>query len=92
MKFDHFPADYFNCDGIASNGCEASVRGTAMCGGCVTEDAELSAGTNCLALPNVVAVACVGPIGQATCRVTGCNAGWANANGDAADGCEKQLR
>ncbi|MDP3219087.1 MAG: hypothetical protein Q8S73_33625 [Deltaproteobacteria bacterium] len=63
-----------NCDGDASNGCETSTRTTvAHCGGC---DRPCS-------LPNATAGCAAG-----ACTIASCNAGFANCDGNAANGCE----
>jgi hypothetical protein len=63
-----------DCDGVADNGCEASVAADPMhCGTC---------GNACV-LPNATP-ACVG----GSCAVAGCNAGFGNCDGQASTGCE----
>ncbi len=64
------------CDGNASNGCEASLASVINCGRC---------GNVCHAGSNASA-ACVNGDCQATCQ-----AGFRDCNGSAADGCESNL-
>ncbi|MFO0607876.1 MAG: MXAN_6577-like cysteine-rich protein [Polyangiales bacterium] len=65
-----------DCDGAAANGCETDLRVTAAhCGVC---------GRAC-ALPHATSGCAAG-----ACRVTGCDAGWVDCNGDPSDGCELQ--
>ncbi|MBL8601309.1 MAG: hypothetical protein JNK72_05245 [Myxococcales bacterium] len=67
-----------DCDGEANNGCEVDLRTSlGHCGAC---------GRAC-APPRGVG-ACMG--GQ--CAVLSCEAGFANCDGDAANGCEVDLR
>ncbi|MBN1774216.1 MAG: hypothetical protein JXB32_23355, partial [Deltaproteobacteria bacterium] len=65
-----------DCDGVASNGCETSLRTTTDCGAC---------GTGC-SLAHATATCATG-----TCAVSSCNAGWGDCNATAADGCERSL-
>ncbi|MFO0607211.1 MAG: fibrinogen-like YCDxxxxGGGW domain-containing protein [Polyangiales bacterium] len=70
-------AGFGDCDGNATNGCEASTLSNAMnCGAC---------GAVCTAGPNA-AVACV----SGRCR-TACNAGFADCDGNPGNGCEVNL-
>jgi formylglycine-generating enzyme required for sulfatase activity len=62
-----------DCDGAAANGCEVSTRTLAHCGGC-----GLACASGAHSIPNCAA---------GTCALT-CAAGWADANGNRADGCE----
>ncbi len=72
---------YGDCDGDASNGCEADVGAPTSCGGC---------GTDCTALPGVVADAVQCTAGA--CDVSGaCAPGFADCAGGALDGCEADL-
>ncbi|MFO0561213.1 MAG: FG-GAP-like repeat-containing protein [Polyangiales bacterium] len=67
-------ANFANCDGNATNGCEVNTSNTAAhCGGC---------GRNC-ALPNATP-ACV----SGACAVASCSAGFLNCDMMAANGCE----
>jgi YD repeat-containing protein len=65
-----------DCDGIAANGCEIATTTLASCGGC---GVTCSAGAN--ATPSCATGACLST----------CNAGFADCNGDPADGCEANL-
>ena len=70
-------AGYANCDGNTANGCETHVlTSTANCGAC---------GTPCI-LPNAT-TACV----NGTCQIAACNSGFADCDGNAANGCETNL-
>jgi hypothetical protein len=62
-----------DCDGSAANGCETLLTTSTDCGAC--------------------GVACAKPHGTAscttgTCTLTGCNAGFFDCDGNAANGCE----
>ncbi len=66
-------AGFGNCDGNSANGCEAALNTVANCRGC--------------------GVACSFANAGATCAVTGCaigtcNAGFANCDNNASNGCE----
>ena len=66
---------YANCDGIQSNGCEVNLNTSVInCGIC---------GHVCSSAANAT-TACVG----GTCAIGSCNAGWANCDNNAANGCE----
>jgi hypothetical protein len=66
-----------DCDLNAATGCEVDLAGDVRnCGAC---------GTAC-SLPNATAACSAG-----RCAVATCNAGFADCNGDAADGCETNL-
>jgi hypothetical protein len=66
-----------DCDGDATNGCEADLRTSLTdCGAC---------GTRCVAGPNATA-ACVG-----VCRIT-CATGFGDCDGMPATGCETDTR
>ncbi len=65
---------FANCDNAAPNGCEVNTQSDANnCGGC---------GNRCN-LPNATA-AC----GNGACRIMACNAGFADCDQIAANGCE----
>ncbi len=67
-----------DCDGVAANGCETDLRASATsCGAC---------GRAC-ALPNATSECRVG-----ACVVATCATGFADCNGDPADGCEVNTR
>ena len=68
---------FADCDGDLTNGCETDLtRDLKNCGAC---------GVTCAA-PNGTP-ACGGGV----CRVTSCNAGYADCNSMAKDGCEVQI-
>jgi formylglycine-generating enzyme required for sulfatase activity len=66
-----------NCNGILSDGCESNTNTSATnCGAC----------NNVCSLPNATAGCVAG-----ACTVASCNAGFANCDGDPANGCEVNL-
>ncbi len=67
---------YADCDGLASNGCERSIRTDTDCGGC----------DEACALPNADATCSTG-----SCRLTECTPGYEDCNDDEDDGCEASL-
>jgi len=69
-------AGYGDCNGNPSDGCEQRLNDNAHCGQC---------GKTC-ALANA-AVSC----SSGSCAVSNCNAGFANCDGNAANGCEANL-
>jgi len=69
-------AGFANCNGQFADGCEVNVNASvANCGAC---------GVVCTPGPHVTSVACV----NGTCKITGCQASWFDANGIFSDGCE----
>ena len=67
---------FANCNGLYADGCEVNLNtNTSHCGAC---------GVVCTPGPRVTAVACV----NGNCKITGCQAGWLDANGIFSDGCE----
>ncbi len=70
-------AGFGDCDGMAANGCEADTRTSVEhCGGCGRACAPAHATGACAA---------------GACQVAACEAGWADCNRDASDGCEVDL-
>ncbi len=68
---------FANCNGIPTDGCEISLLSNANnCGNC---------GTVCFTPPNATAICQSG-----VCSYT-CNSGFADCNGNSADGCEVNL-
>ena len=67
---------YGNCDGVASNGCEAPLNTLAACGSCGTI-CDLSSATESCA--------------TGACTLTGCSAGFGNCDVIAGNGCETPL-
>jgi hypothetical protein len=64
-----------DCNQTAADGCEMNVLSDPKnCGGC---------GQSCPAVPNATA-----GCDQANCRLDSCNVGFADCNGQVADGCE----
>jgi hypothetical protein len=71
-------AGFGDCDGDATNGCETALGASDLhCGAC---------GSACLPTPNTAAGCQMGRCARA------CLAGFADCDGDAADGCEVDLR
>ncbi len=71
-------AGFADCDGNATNGCEADTRtSTAHCGGCGRTCSASNSTLVCMA---------------STCTLTGCAAGFANCDGNVANGCETDTR
>lgn len=69
-------AGFSNCDGSASNGCEASLRTTSDCGACGRACSYPNLNTSC---------------GDGTCTLSGCVSGWGNCDGSLSNGCEVPL-
>ena len=67
---------FADCDGLAENGCERSVRSDTDCGGCDVACALPNAESSC---------------GTGSCRLTECTPGFEDCNDDADDGCEASL-
>lgn len=70
-----------NCDGNAANGCEANLNSVTSCG------TTCGARVDCSAAPNVQSATCT----AGGCGITTCNPGFANCDGNAANGCEVNL-
>lgn len=67
---------YANCDNNASNGCEVNITTDVNnCGSC---------GHTCSGGANVAVSGCA----SGTCTITSCNTGYADCDGNAANGCE----
>ncbi len=70
-------AGFSDCDHTLANGCEVSTATSlAHCGMCGRGCAPINAVASCAA---------------GACGFTGCNTGFANCNGNLADGCELNL-
>jgi len=68
---------FADCDGQRGNGCEVALGNDAQhCGGCAVQCTYAHA---------------TGVCGNGTCALGTCNAGWADCNGNPADGCEVNL-
>jgi hypothetical protein len=67
---------FADCDGFATNGCEADLNSVTSCGAC---------GLTCAA-PNGTPTCSNG-----ICQVQSCNVPFADCNNSAADGCETNL-
>ena len=65
-----------DCDGAASNGCEADLGSIATCGDC----------RRACGFPNAAASCAAG-----ACALGACSPGWGNCDGDPANGCEAAL-
>ncbi len=71
-------ANFGNCDMMDANGCETDLRAAVMhCGAC----------GNACNLPNATPVCTAG-----ACRVGSCNPGFADCDGNPANGCEVDTR
>ncbi len=69
--------NFRDCDAIAANGCETDVTSSANnCGAC---------GKSCFVANGT------GACTNSTCGVGGCNAGFADCDGNFANGCEARL-
>ncbi|MBX7182344.1 MAG: hypothetical protein K1X82_09545 [Bacteroidia bacterium] len=69
---------FANCDGNPANGCEVNLNNNVSnCGAC---------GNTGTSLPNATPTCVNGLI-----TIASCNNGWANCNGNVADGCELQI-
>ncbi len=64
---------FSDCDATVSNGCETDLRTLASCGGCGAACAFAHATSNC---------------STGTCTFVSCSAGYANCDGNIANGCE----
>ena len=71
---------FADCDGDASNGCEASLGSNDHCGGC---------GNACPVAQANTTVTCLMPA-QAACEIA-CAPGFADCDGDPSNGCEASL-
>lgn len=69
-------AGFDNCDGVAANGCERSLRTITDCGSC-DQRCDLAQATESCA--------------SGICTVTGCNDGFDNCDMMDANGCEANL-
>ncbi|MDP3278476.1 MAG: hypothetical protein Q8Q09_25020 [Deltaproteobacteria bacterium] len=69
-------AGFADCDGNATNGCEARLDSVTHCGSC---------GTRC-AVPNAMNACSAG-----RCVTTGCSAGFGDCDSMSANGCESPL-
>lgn len=72
-------AGFGDCDGVAANGCETVTTASDInnCGGCGLRCQYANAGAQCNA---------------GTCARTGCDLGFADCDGDPANGCEVDTR
>ena len=70
---------YGDCDGLAANGCEVATKATDVnnCGGCGIKCNFANAGASCA---------------TGSCVMGACNAGFADCDGNAANGCEVNTR
>jgi hypothetical protein len=67
-----------DCDNDSSNGCETDLNAATSCGACAVD---------CTNLANVRSARC----GEGVCGQLQCQDGFADCNGNAADGCERAL-
>jgi hypothetical protein len=69
-------AGFGDCDSNAGTGCEASLDTVTNCGGCGRACSPANASASCV---------------MGACRIGACNAGYADCNMAATDGCEANL-
>lgn len=69
-------AGFENCDGSDANGCERNIRTVTDCGGCGTACTLAHATETC---------------STGTCAIASCDAGWADCDGNPANGCERSI-
>ena len=82
--FSSCRADFGNCNGDRSDGCETDFRDPASCGDkCLTL-------VNCFDTVNHAAGIACSVDGR--CDYAGCDDAWGDCNGDRSDGCETFLR
>jgi hypothetical protein len=67
-----------DCDKRSRNGCEADLSNATSCGAC---------GNDCTQLANVSSASCT----EGSCKSLVCDQGFADCNGNPADGCERRL-
>lgn len=67
---------FSSCDQSFANGCETNIRTLTNCGACGVSCSHVNGTSAC---------------DTGTCTLTGCNTGFGNCNGSAADGCEERL-
>lgn len=67
---------YANCDGVAANGCESSLRELANCGRCGARCERPGAVTSCA---------------TGSCEIVGCQPLRGDCDGDPENGCEADL-
>ena len=66
-----------NCNGVTSDGCEASLTSLTNCGVCGRSCDLANASESCA---------------TGTCTLGTCTTGWGNCNGVTSDGCETNMR
>ena len=71
------PFGFADCDGNPANGCEANLTASTSCGAC---------GHVCTAGPNETSTC-----SQGVCGSPSCNAGYADCDGNPANGCEAHI-
>ncbi len=69
-------AGFGDCNGLAADGCETSLSSVNSCGRCGNGCTLAHATPACLA---------------GNCAIGGCDSGWGNCDGNAANGCETPL-
>jgi hypothetical protein len=79
-------ANYGNCDGDDSNGCETHENSTNNCGACGTASGGAATCSNPHGGEN-----CTNPGTGYVCQITFCFGGYADCNSNANDGCETQI-
>lgn len=68
---------FADCNGLVTDGCEASLKSTANCGTC---------GVVCVGVGSTTKSCATGE-----CKVSSCSLGWEDCNQQSADGCEADL-
>jgi hypothetical protein len=69
-------AGFGNCDGNDANGCEQALTTLSHCGACGVMCSRANATATC---------------STGVCRISSCNAGFGNCDGNDANGCEQAL-
>lgn len=73
---DECPPGFAECDGDPTEACEQDLSDLSSCGDCDTQCDNAHGGVLCENL---------------ACKVTSCDAGYGDCNGDQSDGCETAL-
>ncbi|MBW2462431.1 MAG: putative metal-binding motif-containing protein [Deltaproteobacteria bacterium] len=65
-----------DCSGGPGNGCETRLNSLTNCGSCGTSCSRANATATC---------------SSGSCRISSCNSGWGNCDGNGSNGCETRL-